>query len=235
MDDLQKLFVTSKPTTLTFDCYGTLVDWEGGSAKALRSIYGFSDQLVSDDALIDLFLELDAVEIRKGIFPYSAVLQRVADQIAERLLGKADPELSKAFPQSLPKWPVFVETNEALAHLARHFRLAIISNVDDDLISATLANISVPFDEVFTSEQTHCYKPDRLIFETALCKLDEAPDKIIHIAEGLGEARPAKQLGMKSIWVERSSRSNDGSSASPHAKAPSLMAIVEAVKISMSS
>lgn len=233
MDTLQSLFAENPPTTLTFDCYGTLVDWEGGAARALRGIYGFSENLVSDDALTNMFLELDANEIRKDIFPYSAVLQNVANRIAERLLGQSSPELSKAFPQSLPTWPVFAETNEALALLAKHFRLAIISNVDDDLLTGTLAQISVPFDEVITSQQTGCYKPDRPIFEMALGKLGEAPGKIIHIAEGLGEARPAKQLGMKSIWVERSHRSDDGSSARPHAKARSLMAIVEAVQSSM--
>ncbi|ARE84278.1 dUMP phosphatase [Roseovarius mucosus] len=235
MDDLLRLFSENRPTTLTFDCYGTLVDWEGGAAKALRRFYGFSDQLVSDAALIDMFLALDAAEIRKDIFPYSAVLQSVADQIADKLLGKADPELSKAFSQSLPTWPVFAETNEALAHLAKHFRLAVISNVDDDLISTTLTGIDATFAEVVTSQQAGCYKPDMPIFEVTIRKLDEAPDRIIHIAEGLGEAQPAKSLGMKSIWVERSSRSDDGSNATPHAKAPSLMEIVEAAQSGMAT
>jgi len=228
MNDMIDLFATAKPTTLTFDCYGTLIDWEGGAAKALRDIYGFSQDHVSDEALIDMFLELDTVEIRKGIFPYSSVLENVADQISERLLGRADPELGKKFPQSLPTWPVFDETNEALAQLGGHFRLAIISNVDDGLISQTLNNISVRFDTVVTSQQVHSYKPDISIFEQALHSLDETPSKVIHIAEGLCEARPARALGMNSIWVERSSRSEDKSGATPHAKAPCLMAIVEA-------
>ena len=235
MNDLKELFAENRATTLTFDCYGTLVDWEGGAAKALRSIYGFSDQLVSDGALIDMFLELDALVIRQGIFPYSVVLQNVADRIAERLLGERVSELGKAFSQSLPTWPVFAETNEALARLAQHFRLAIISNVDDDLIVGSLAQVSAPFDEVITSQQTLSYKPDSPIFEAALRKLDEPPGQIIHIAEGLGEAQPATELGMKSIWVERSKRSDDGSKATPHATAPSLMAIVEAAQSSFAA
>ncbi len=233
MDDLKELFAENRPTTLTFDCYGTLVDWEGGAAKALRHIYGFADKLVSDDLLIDLFLEFDALVIREGIFPYSMVLQNVADRIAEKLLGSSPPELSEAFPQSLPSWPVFAESNEALTQLAKHFRLAIISNVDDDLIAETLTQISAPFDEVITSQQTSTYKPDRPIFEAALRKLDEDPGRIIHIAEGLGEARPATAFGMKSVWVKRSKRSDDGSGAIPHATAPSLMAIVEAAQSSL--
>ena len=230
MDTLKKLFSETRPTTLTFDCYGTLVDWEHGAAVALRKIYGFSTRQVSDDDLIDMFLEFDAVEIRKHVFPYRDVLRNVADQIAERLLGRTDPDHSKAFALSLPKWPVFPETDAALARMARHFRLAIISNVDDDLISETLRGIAVDFDLVVTSEQSGCYKPDIGIFNRTVQHLGEEPARIIHIAEGLCEARPARQSGMKSIWVKRSSRSDDGSKAEPTARASSLMEIVEAVE-----
>lgn len=228
MQDLKELFRETRPTTLTFDCYGTLIDWESGAATALRDIYGFSQDLVSDDALIDMFLEFDVAEIRKDVFPYSLVLRNVADRIVEKLLGTADPELSKSFPFSLPTWPLFAETNEALAQLEPRFRLAIISNVDDDLISATLRNIGVSFAEVVTSQQVGRYKPDIQIFEHALARLDAAPGETIHIAEGLCEARPARRLGMKCLWVERSPRSDDGGGAIPNAKSPDLMTIAKA-------
>lgn len=227
MNDLETLFQQAKPTTMTFDCYGTLVDWEGGAAAALREIYGYSTELVSDGALIDMFLELDAIEIRKNVFPYSKVLQNVADRIAERLLGEADPQRGRAFSLSLPSWPVFAETNEALGQLAKRFRLAIISNVDDDLISKTLQSIDVVFDEVITSQQARCYKPDLTIFETAIGRLDEAPCSIVHVAEGLCEARPANDLGMHSIWIRRSARSDDGSGAIPNATASNLAELVK--------
>lgn len=230
MNDLEKLFHAAKPTTLTFDCYGTLVDWEGGAAKALRDIYGYPSELVSENELIRMFLDLDAVEIRKNIFPYSEVLKNVADQIAERLLGHADPDLSDAFPLSLPTWPAFAESNEALKQLAKHFRLAIISNVDDDLLSETLQSFDVVFDEVVTSQQIQCYKPDALIFEQAICRLDETPARIIHVAEGLCEARPARKLGMRSIWVKRSLRSDDGSGARPNAISHNLVELVDAAQ-----
>ncbi|WP_282605820.1 HAD family hydrolase [Pelagibius sp. Alg239-R121] len=230
MNDLEKLLHYAKPTTLTFDCYGTLVDWEVGAAKALRDIYGYPTELVSENALVDMFLALDAVEIRKNIFPYSDVLKNVADQIAERLLGHADPELSAAFPNSLPTWPVFAEANEALKQLAKHFRLAIISNVDDDLLFGTLQSFDVVFDEVITSQQIQCYKPDAPIFEQAICRLDESPASIIHVAEGLCEARPARKLGMRSIWVKRSVRSDDGSGATPNATSHNLVELVDAAQ-----
>jgi 2-haloacid dehalogenase len=228
VNDLEAIFRSADATTLTFDCYGTLVDWEGGAAKSLREAYGYSTELISDSTLIDLFLELDAIEIRKNIFPYSTVLRNVADGIAEKLTGHTDPARAKEFSQSPPTWPVFEETNIALGKLARRFRLAIISNVDDALLSATLRNIDVTFDAVITSEQTRSYKPDRLIFEQAIHRLKEEPRKIIHVAEGLCEAHPANELGMRSVWVRRSSRSDDGSGAKPNAMAKSLAEVVAA-------
>lgn len=235
MNDLEKLFHDTQPTTLTFDCYGTLVDWEAGATTALRDIYGYSTELVSENALIDMFLGLDAIEIRKNTFPYSDVLKNVADKIAKRLLGNATPELSDAFLMSLPTWPVFAETNEALKQLAKHFRLAIISNVDDELLFETLQSFDLVFDEVVTSQQSQCYKPDAMIFEQAICRLHEIPAKIIHVAEGLCEARPAKKLGMQSIWVKRSDRSDDGSGATPNATAHNLVELVDAAERTFAS
>jgi 2-haloacid dehalogenase len=110
--------------------------------------------------------------------------------------------------------------------LATRFRLAIISNVDENLISQTLLNIDVPFDVVMTSEQARCYKPDVSVFEQAIHRLDEDPRNIVHIAEGLCEARPATGLGMRSIWIKRSSLSDDGSNATPDATAKNLAEVV---------
>lgn len=159
----------------------------------------------------------------------------MADKIAKRLLGNATPELSDAFLMSLPTWPVFTETNEALKQLAKHFRLAIISNVDDEFLFETLQSFDLVFDEVVTSQQSQCYKPDAMIFEQAICRLHETPAKIIHVAEGLCEARPAKKLGMQSIWVKRSDRSDDGSGATPNATAHNLVELVDAAERTFAS
>ncbi|MBL4756321.1 MAG: HAD-IA family hydrolase [Rhizobiales bacterium] len=232
MSALDRVFQDAETTTLTFDCYGTLVDWEGGAAAALRDIYGYSTEFISQDALIKLFLEFDALEIRKNIFPYTIVLQNVADRIAERLLGRIDPGRGVQFAQSLPKWPVFGETNKALKQLAKQFRLAIISNVDKNLISQTLQNIDVTFDAVVTSEQTRSYKPDLSIFEQAIRQLGEDPGRIVHVAEGLCEAVPAAELGMRSVWIKRSALSDDGSGATPNATANCLAEVVLAARSS---
>jgi hypothetical protein len=136
--DARTVFEAHKTTTLTFDCYGTLIDWESGACRALRDIYGYSRSEVDDDALIDLFLQADARVIRENIFPYSKVLQRIAQSVADSLRVRSDPALEASFASSLPTWPVFEETNPSLASLARRYRLAIISNVDDHLLSQTI-------------------------------------------------------------------------------------------------
>jgi 2-haloacid dehalogenase len=167
-NDARIVFEAYKTTTLTFDCYGTLIDWESGACRALRDIYGYSRSEVTDDSLIDLFLHADARIIRENIFPYSEVLRRVAQSVAESLRVRSDPALEASFASSLPTWPVFEETNPSLTWLARRYRLAIISNVDDQLLSQTIKQLGVPFEVIVTSEQTKSYKPDRAIFDRAV-------------------------------------------------------------------
>src|ERR1700750_1507689 len=121
-NDARAIFETYKPTTLTFDCYGTLIDWENGACRALRDIYGFSQGEVTDDALITLFLQSDARIIGENIFPYARGLRRVAQSIAKSLGVRADPALAVAFARSLPAWPAFEEPNPCLVRLARRYR-----------------------------------------------------------------------------------------------------------------
>jgi 2-haloacid dehalogenase len=228
-NDARTVFEACKTTTLTFDCYGTLVDWESGACRALRDIYGYARSEVTDEALIALFLHAEGRIIRQNIFPYSKVLQRVAQSVAESLRVRSDPALEASFASSLPAWPVFEETNPTLIRLARRYRLAIISNVDDHHLAQTIEQFDVPFEVMVTSGQTRSYKPDRAIFDRAIQLIGEHPRRIIHIAEGRCEATPARALGMRSIWVNRSPRSDDGSNAQPNAVVSNLTQIVEAM------
>jgi len=227
--DARTVFEAYRTTTLTFDCYGTLIDWESGACRALRDIYGYSRSEVTDDVLIGLFLQADARIIRENIFPYSKVLQRTAQSVAESLRVRSDPALETSFANSLPTWPAFEETNSSLSWLARRYRLAIISNVDDHLLSETIKQLGVPFEVLVTSEQTRSYKPDRAIFDRAVKLIGEHPSSIVHIAEGRCEATPARAVGMRSIWVNRSPRSDDGSNAQPNAAISNLTQLVEAI------
>jgi 2-haloacid dehalogenase len=228
-EDARSVFEACRTTTVTFDCYGTLIDWELGACRALRDIYGYSQSEVSDDALIELFLQADARMIRESIFPYSKVLERVARSVAESLRVRSDSALENSFARSLPDWPAFEESKPSLTWLARRHRLAIISNADDDLLFQTIKQFGVEFEWVITSEQANSYKPNRAIFDLAVDVIAEPPSRIIHIAEGRCEARPVRALGMRSIWVNRSPRSDDGSNAQPNAVVSSLTQLLEAL------
>jgi 2-haloacid dehalogenase len=175
------------------------------------------------------FLEADARIIQENIFSYANVLQRVAQSVAKGLQVRSDPALELAFVDSVPAWPVFEETNPCLSRLARRYRLAIISNIDDHLILQTIKQFDVPFDVIVTSEQAKSYKPDRAIFDRAINLIGKPANSIIHIAEGRCEAAPARALGIRSIWVKRSLRSDDGSNAQPDAVVSNLTQILEAI------
>jgi len=227
--EARTVFDACKITTLTFDCYGTLIDWEAGACRALRNIYGYDPSDVTDDALIDLFLRTEARLIREDIFPYAAVLQRVARSVAQTFGVESNAAREASFAASLPGWPAFEETARCLTRLARDYRLAIVSNVDDEPLARTVQHLGVPFDVLVTSEQTRSYKPNLAIFASALALIGEAPGSIVHIAEGRCEAAPARAVGMRSIWVNRSARSDDGSNAQPDAVVASLTELVQAI------
>ena len=228
-DVLRSILRDPNATTLTFDCYGTLIDWEAGACEALRRIYGYSTTAFTDDILIDVFLAADARIVRGNLFPYTQALQAVAREIAQTLVGESDPAQEAAFANSVPAWPPFEETNWALNELSQRFKLAIVSNIDDHLISQTITQFDVRFEQIVTSEQSKCYKPDIRIFEEALRQLGEKASSVVHIAEGLCEAEPTRRLGVNSIWVRRSARSDDGSKATADATVSSLSEVVEAL------
>jgi 2-haloacid dehalogenase len=149
--------------------------------------------------------------------------------VAESLGIRSNAALEESFAWSLPTWPAFDDTTPCLTWLAGRYRLGIISNVDDDLLGQTLKQLPVPIDVTVTSEQTKSYKPNRTIFEAAVEQIGEPAANIVHIAEGRCEAVPARADGMRSIWVERSPRSDDGSQAQPDAVVSNLRQLVDAI------
>lgn len=219
-----------RTTALTFDCYGTLVDWERGACTALRDLLPSSAARVSDDELVRSFLAADSRLIARELMPYAEVLAMAAKEIFGSLGLPFDRRGEQAFVASLPSWPLFEETNPSLEQLSGRYRLAIISNIDDRLMAETLKRFTVSFDVVMTSERARSYKPENKIFAHALQELGEPPECVVHIAEGLCEAKPARELGMGSVWVRRSYRSDDGSGAVPDARVGSLAELVRILR-----
>jgi len=201
---------------LTFDCYGTLVDWERGILAAVDELSASlstdfaepastaRDRAGDRERLLALFGRLEAEAERGAFRTYRSVLADVARGLGAELGVEVTPERADAFADSVGDWPPFVDTVVSLRALAGRYRLAIVSNVDDDLFARTAKRLEVPFDEVVTAEQVRSYKPAPAHFHEALRRLDVARDRVLHVAQSLyHDVAPARALGISCVWVNR--------------------------------
>jgi 2-haloacid dehalogenase len=213
----------SDTRVLTFDCYGTLVDWETGIVAALRPLLDRHGVAVDDERLLQLFGELEAA-IEAGPYqPYRAVLTAVAQGLGARLGFTPAAEAAARFAGSVGDWPPFADTPAALAALQRRFRLAIISNVDDDLFVRTNQRLGITFDWIITAQQVGSYKPALANFRVALERIGLPPAQVVHVAQSLYHDHvPAKQLGLRTVWVNRRQGKAGAGATPPAAAQPDL-------------
>jgi 2-haloacid dehalogenase len=191
---------------LTFDCYGTLIDWETGIFSTLRPLVAAHGKTVSDFELLNLYSELESEAERGEFRTYREVLQSVVRGFGERLgFSPTEPEV-RSLPDSLASWPPFPDTVAALRELKRRYRLAIMSNVDDDLFAPTARRLDVAFDEVITAQQAGAYKPSLKIFQLAQRRLGVDAAQWLHVGQSIyHDVIPAKSLGIATVWVNRPS------------------------------
>lgn len=194
----------SRFQVLTFDCYGTLVDWETGILGALRPILSAHGVRASDERLLALYGELEPEAQRGPYRPYREVLADVVRGFGERLGFRPTAAEARRLADSVGDWPPFPDTVEALRNLKRRYRLAVISNIDADLFRRTAARLEVEFDEVTTAEEARAYKPDLRPFRTALARLAVPRERVLHVAQStFHDIVPAKRLGLAAVWVNR--------------------------------
>jgi 2-haloacid dehalogenase len=213
-------------TTLTFDCYGTLIDWETGAIAAMRPLLLRHGIALPDDEIIAEFQDIDAALCEPPYKPYREVLAGVVEEFGRRfgfLVVAADREV---LVSSVASWLPFSDTVDALQALGSRYRLAIISNIDDDLFAITARQLGVKFDIIVTAQQARCYKPHPAIFEEALRRLAVNPRQIAHVAEGVTEISPAKRLGCTAIWVRRHGRSARLLTEAPDLEVPDLNSLL---------
>jgi 2-haloalkanoic acid dehalogenase type II len=203
---------------LTFDCYGTLIDWESGIWDALQPLIvrnARSD--ITRARALEAYSGLEAaIESESPDALYPDVLAQVHAGFAKRLGLESTPELDAAFGRSVPHWPAFPDTADALRYLKTRYRLVILSNVDRASFAESNRKLGVRFDAVYTAEDIGSYKPSRANFDYMLGQLRdnlglEASD-VLHTAQSLYHDHvPAKELGLANAWIDRQRLSEGGS------------------------
>lgn len=202
---------------LSFDCYGTLIDWERGIIDALAPLRRHNPGLeLSDADALSLFARHEhEVQAADPILPYEQVLIAVHRRIAAQLGAATYPGLDQAFAGSIRNWPPFADTTAALKRLKTRYRLVILSNVDHAGIAATITRLGVAFDAVLTAEDIGSYKPDTRNFEVLLQQVRErfgvGRDGLLHVAQSLfHDIAPASASGIATAWIDRQQQRHGG-------------------------
>jgi 2-haloacid dehalogenase len=188
---------------ITFDCYGTLIDWETGLLDAIRAILRSHNVSLSDGQILEMYSELEP-KAQKPYRRYRDVLASIVRDFGDRLGFPVSGAEAQSLPESLKNWLPFPDTNAALEKLKTKYQLAIISNTDDDFFAATSRHFKIKFDEVVTAEQAKAYKPSLAPFELALRRLGLPREQVLHAGQSIHhDVLPAKSLGLATVLVER--------------------------------
>ena len=190
---------------LSFDCYGTLVDWETGISDAVADALDAHDIRMSRSEILALFAKVEPqIQQGGGYLEYRRVLRRVVAMMGIKLEVQFSESEMNCLVDTIGSWPVFPDTRDALRAMKSRYNLAIISNVDDDLFAPTAEALEVELDVVVTAQQCGSYKPDHRNFRIALERMGIEKDRWLHIGESLyHDIGPANELGIASVWVNR--------------------------------
>jgi len=220
---------------LTFDCYGTLIDWETGILGALQPVLNRHGIKMEDPELLRLYGELET-QAEEGVFKaYKEILGSVLKGFGARLEFDPEQEELEHFQKCIREWPPFADSTRALNSLQKKYKLAILSNIDNDLFRFSAQHLQIDFDYVMTAQQIGSYKPSHKNFEYAISKLNLPSSKILHVAQSLfHDIKPAREVGLDTVWVNRRS-GKTGTGATPPATAepdlevPDLQSLVNLI------
>ena len=209
---------------LTFDCYGTLIDWESGILGAVQRVLAAHGHELAPAEILEHFARFESTVQAAGPYrTYRDVLSRVVDEFGRELGFAPSSEERASLPESIARWAPFDDTVAALRILASRYRLAVISNVDDDLFAFSARRLGVEFHEVVTAQQVGSYKPDARNFDLALERLGVPVDAILHVAQSLfHDIAPAKHLGFATVHVNRVSPHGGSGATMPVSARPDL-------------
>jgi 2-haloacid dehalogenase len=207
---------------VSFDCYGTLIDWETGAFEAYQKEAQRDGFTVDRNAVIPLFLSIQQ-EIQRGSYElYAEVLRRTAVRSAREMGWDLEPSRSGFLPDSVPGWPPFRGTNAQLERFSKKLEIGILSNIDDKLLGATRRHFRTDFDLVVTAQQVRSYKPDPAHFKECQRRI-EGKKGWVHIASGYStDIEPCIKAKIPVIWVNRRGDVLDANQKKPDAEVKTL-------------
>ena len=192
---------------MTFDCYGTLIDWETGILSALHRVLGGHGISHPDAELLQLYGDFEATAQQGEYREYREVLRSVASSFGKHFSFVPTTNDLEALPDSLPNWRPWADTVSALQKLQTRYKLAVISNIDDDLFVSTRPQLPIDFQSVTTAQQARCYKPSLEIFKLALSRIGVPAQRVLHVGQSIyHDVLPAKSMRFSTVWVNRQSR-----------------------------
>ena len=210
------------PTTfdvITFDCYGTLIDWEAGLSGAFAPILRTRGLEVDPESVLTRYARHEAAAEAGPYRSYRDVLAAGLHGVALELGFEPTADEVDAFSGSVADWPPFADSSAALRRLQERYRLGVITNCDDDLFAASNARLGVEFDWIITAQQVGSYKPAEANFHEAFERIDHPRERILHVAQSLYHDHvPAKRLGLTTVWIDRR-HDRPGAGATPPADA----------------
>jgi 2-haloacid dehalogenase len=208
---------------LTFDCFGTIVDWDRGVLDGLRRALEPLGVEASDAELLADYARHEAALQHGGCPRYRDVVAGTLAAIARERGVEPSADTLAAFGDSVGDWPPFDDSVDALRRLGTRYRLCAVTNCDDDLFARTRKQLGEPFDWVVTAEQAGAYKPDHAMFELAFARVGVPRERILHVAQSLFHDHvPAAELGLDSVWIDR--RGEGSPSARPGADPDMILA-----------
>lgn len=226
---------------LSFDCYGTLIDWEAGIAAVIGPWARGHDPAVTDEDVLVAYAENEAAVLRESpTIRYPDALREAFRRTGRTLGFPVTEQEADALGTSVPDWPAFEDSPEALAILQRHYTLVILSNVDRAGFAASQARLGVEFDEVLTAQDIGSYKPHPANFAALRDRVAElgSTGRLLHVAQSLfHDHLPAREFGLPGVWINRrhdrpgwGATPDPGTQVTPDVEFPSMIAFARDVE-----
>src|SRR3954470_12827895 len=206
---------------LTFDCYGTLIDWESGILAALRPLLAKCGGKVGDEAaLVDYARHESALEAEQPGLNYRKILAEAHRRLAKDWNASGTEAEAERFGNSVPDWPAFPDSAAALAYLTQHYKMVILSNIDRASFAESNKKLGVTFDAICTAEDIGSYKPDKrnfdFVLKTVKDRFNLAPKDVLHTAQSLfHDHQTAKAIGLATNWIDRRMGKTGAGATSP--------------------